>query len=198
MLHLLVAIAAICCAYQVMRAKRLLLATLWLAVTSALVALLLYMIGAPDVAVIELSVGAGLVTILFVFAFSIVGEDTMDKLTIVPRPLVWVLILLVSFILGWYTLPLAGVPNLPGEASFTNILWEQRGLDVLAQVVLIFSGALGLLGLLAESRIVTVSRIPLENVAEQSTGNTTDGQFTTGLPSNGPQLESEAILEETH
>ncbi len=198
MLHLLVAIAAIFCAYQVMRAKRLLLATLWLAVTSALVSLLLYMIGAPDVAVIELSVGAGLVTILFVFAFSIVGEDTMDKLTIVPRPLVWILILLVSFILGWYTLPLAGVPTLPGGESFTNILWEQRGLDVLAQIVLIFSGALGLLGLLAENRVVSVSRIPLEKTADQSTGDTTDAQFATGSQSNERQLESEAILEETH
>ena len=30
------------------------------------------------------------------------------------------------------------------------MLWNQRGLDVLVQVVLIFSGVLGFLGLLAE------------------------------------------------
>jgi hypothetical protein len=32
------------------------------------------------------------------------------------------------------------------------MLWQQRGLDVLAQIVLIFAGVLGLLGLLAEAR----------------------------------------------
>ena len=42
------------------------------------------------------------------------------------------------------------------------MIWQTRGLDVLVQVVLIFSGVLGLLGLLAEEKA------PLEYpVAEQ-------------------------------
>lgn len=152
MSYLLLVVAAIFCAYQVMRSQRLLMVTLWLAATSALVAILLFMLGAPEAAVIELSVGAGLVTVLFVFAFSIVGEATWDEHTIVPRPLVWVLILLVSFILGWFSLPLTSGETAVVEAPFAKVLWEQRGLDVLAQIVMIFAGVLGLLGLLAEAK----------------------------------------------
>ena len=35
---------------------------------------------------------------------------------------------------------------------FADVFWQGRGLDVLVQVVLIFSGVLGFLGLLAEAK----------------------------------------------
>jgi NADH:ubiquinone oxidoreductase subunit 6 (subunit J) len=133
-----------------MRTQRLLNVTIWLAVTSALVALQLYLLGAPEVAVIELSVGAGLVTVLFVFAFSITGEITFDDLTIIPRPLAIVLTLGAIGLLGWFTVPLVQNPTTGEGVTFARVLWEQRGLDVLAQMVLIFSGVMGLLGLLAD------------------------------------------------
>jgi uncharacterized MnhB-related membrane protein len=145
-------IAALFCALQVMRAQRLMMSTIWLALTSALVAVLLFIAGAPEVAVIELSVGAGLVTVLFVFAFSIVGEATLDPATIIPRLLVWCVILSVSFILGSLTLPVEYLGGKMETAAFAVILWEQRGLDVLAQIVLIFAGVIGVVGLLSEAR----------------------------------------------
>ena len=153
MIFLLLVLATLFCAFQVMRSARLLIATLWLALTSALVAIIIYMLGAPEVAVIELSVGAGLVTVLFVFAFSIVGELTIDEATIIPRPLVWVLILSIILALGWLILPTAAsVIPVTSEISFASMLWQHRGLDVLAQMVLIFAGVMGLIGLLAEIR----------------------------------------------
>ena len=42
------------------------------------------------------------------------------------------------------------VPSQFFGQPLNGVLWHQRGLDVLVQVVLIFSGVLGLLGLLAE------------------------------------------------
>lgn len=51
-----------------LRAKSLLASALWLAGVSARVAALLYDLGAHEVAVVELSVGAGLVTVLLLFA----------------------------------------------------------------------------------------------------------------------------------
>ncbi len=147
---LLLVLAAIFCAFQVMRARRLIFSTLWLALTSALVAILLYTLGAPEVAVIELSVGAGLVTVLFVFAFSIVGEDTLDELTIVPRPLVWGLILAAVILLSLFVFPMGESSRPIFEIPFSRMLWQHRGLDVIAQIILIFSGVLGLLGLLSD------------------------------------------------
>jgi hypothetical protein len=35
---------------------------------------------------------------------------------------------------------------------FARMLWELRGLDMLLQVILIFSGVMGVIGLLAEPR----------------------------------------------
>ena len=152
MTYLLLVAATIFCAYQMMRAEKLLIATLWLALCSVLVSVLLYKLGAPEVAVIELSVGAGLVTVLFVYAFSIIGELTIDERGIVPRPLVWTLILVTCLTLGWLTIPQLEARVAVSEPSFASTLWQQRGLDVIVQIVLIFSGILGLIGLLTHGK----------------------------------------------
>ncbi len=152
MVYLVLSIIGIFCAYQVVRAGRLLNVTIWLALTSAVVSVLIYFLGAPEIAVIELSVGAGLVTVLFVFAFSIVGEVTFDDTSIIPKLLVWALTLGIAFGLGWFVLPVKS-GQVPAEGiTFARTLWQERGLDVIAQIVLIFSGVMGLLGLLSENQ----------------------------------------------
>ena len=62
------------------------------------------------------------------------------------------LVLAFAFLLGWFLLPLPGSQTqaVAGQSPLADVLWNQRGLDVLVQVVLIFSGVLGFLGLLAE------------------------------------------------
>ena len=134
------------------RAGRLIISALWLAGVSALVSVVLFLYGAHQVAVIELSVGAGLVTVLFVFAISIAGDDVVDSRPILPWPLLIGISILFVFLLGWFLLPVSVSPFIATgtEVGLTDVLWGQRGMDVLVQVVLIFSGVLGLLGLLAE------------------------------------------------
>jgi uncharacterized MnhB-related membrane protein len=136
------------CAGLAIRATRLLAASLWLAALSALLSVLFYAMGAPRIAVIELSVGAGLVTVLFVFAIGIAGEETPDRDALVPRLLAGGLGLLILFLLSWLTLPLTGTRALASEASLASLLWEGRALDIWLQVVLIFVSVLGVLGLL--------------------------------------------------
>lgn len=138
------------CAFQAIRATRLLASAIWLAGVSALVSLVMYLIGAPQVAVIELSVGAGLVTVLFVFAISIAGEDAMELRAIVPRPVGLALVIVAALLLGWMTLPVLGIDPPLAESAFAAMLWQERGLDVLVQIVLIFAGVVGVLGLLGE------------------------------------------------
>lgn len=190
MLDLLLVLAAALSAFQVMRARRLMLVSVWLACTSAVIATMLYRLGAPEVAVIELSVGAGLVTVLFVFAFSIVGEKTADAPTIVPRPLVWSMVLAAALLLGWLIFPLANSQNPPSQESFASVLWGQRGLDVLAQVVLIFSGVIGLLGLLSEREVWTSAQ------ETRPTGMLATGDASIQLDEEEPVLQDEQPLEE--
>lgn len=165
MLPLALLIVAVLCAVQALRTARLLVAAIWLAGVSALVALLLYLIGAPEVAVIELSVGAGLVTVLFVFAISMAGEDITPLKSLIPGPLALALVGVAVIALIWLALPL--VEHQPsGEAAFGAVLWQNRGADVLVQLVLIFSGVLGMLGLLADdSRPATADVEPADTEA---------------------------------
>ncbi|MFB3818699.1 MAG: Na(+)/H(+) antiporter subunit B [Candidatus Methylomirabilales bacterium] len=150
-LYLALGLGAIACAHRAMSAQRILSATLYLASVSALVALTLYLLGAIQVAVIELSVGAGLVTVLLVWAISLTGNDTLDARPILPRPLAAAATLLAAALLLWMAVSVPGHDVAEVAPSLDEALWGERILDVWIQMVLIFAGVLGVLGLLAET-----------------------------------------------
>jgi NADH:ubiquinone oxidoreductase subunit 6 (subunit J) len=156
LLYALLLLAAIGCALLALRAEKLLVSALWLAGTSALTALLLYLLGAQTIAVVELSVGAGLVTILFVFAISVAGDESMDVRTVIPKPLAIGLVLVCGVTLAWLILLQPTATAVPAVTSasgkLADTLWQARGLDVLLQIVLIFGGVMGVLGLLADTK----------------------------------------------
>lgn len=159
LLYALLLLAAIGCALLALRAEKLLVSALWLAATSALTALLLYLMGAQTIAVVELSVGAGLVTILFVFAISVAGDESMDVHTLIPRPLAIGLVLVSVVALAWLILLQPAASATPVTVTATgqlaDTLWQARGLDILLQIVLIFGGVMGVLGLLADAKSST-------------------------------------------
>ena len=144
------AIVILACGVMAVRARRLLSSAVWLAACSAFLAVLLYRLGAYEVAVIELSVGAGLVTVLFVFAINIAGDESIGLPPVIPRGLTWLLCLAPLAAIGALVLPSLRSAMPPAAATFVNVLWQDRALDVVVQVVLIYAGVLGLLGLLAE------------------------------------------------
>ncbi len=143
----LVLLAAFC-AVMTMRAVRLLQSALWLAGVSISVALILYIIGATMMAVIELSLSVGLITILLVFAISMVGADSPDQPQV--RPLNIPLIAAALLLLIGLTIPMFAPQENAAEGAFSSVFWEQREADVLAQIAIIFAGVLGVLGLLTE------------------------------------------------
>jgi uncharacterized MnhB-related membrane protein len=150
MLFGLVVFGIILCAILAISADRLLSSAIWLAGVSALSAILFYMLDAREVAVIELSIGVGLVTVLFVFAISIAGDEAMSAKPLVPRILGSVLVLSIVILLGWMVVPGFFTSPETTELSSTDILWQVRGLDLIVQVTLIFAGVLSVLGLLSD------------------------------------------------
>ncbi len=154
MVDLLIVAAMLWCAFQAVRGTRLLMAALWLAGASALTAILMFRLGAPEVAVIELSVGAGLVTVLFVFAINIAGEEPPVGLRpLVPVPVAVAAVLCAVGLGAAFALPhLRAASDAVQPDRFATVLWEHRTLDVLLQVVLLIGGVLAVLGLLAEGR----------------------------------------------
>lgn len=128
-------------------------AALWLAALSGITAILLYLYGAPELAVIELSVGAGLITVLLAFAISMAEDETMP-VPLVPRPFAWLLVLVAGGLLIWLVLPqLPGIgPVVTSEAPFFVQVWENRLLDLIVQIAIVISGVMGVLSLLGETR----------------------------------------------
>ena len=148
--YTLLGLGAAFCAYRAMISKHLLPSTLYLACVSALSTVTLYLLGAYEVAVIELSVGAGLVTVLLVYALSVVGEDVIDPKSIIPKPLAFLLVAGIGGVVVWMAYPVVTQPSANGPVLLADVLWKQRALDVWVQVALIFSGVMGVLGLLSE------------------------------------------------
>jgi uncharacterized MnhB-related membrane protein len=153
--YLFLGVGAIFCAYRTMISTRLLACTLYLACISASTAVILYLLGAQQVAVIELSVGAGLVTVLLVYALSVVGDDAHDLISELPKPLAFAVVALAAVLLGLMAFPLAEPVINVTSPSLTVALWQQRVLDVWIQIAFIFSGVLGILGLLSETPLRT-------------------------------------------
>lgn len=157
MLQFLLLAGILICSVNAIHTQKLLNSALWLAGASALISIFLFILGAPEVAVIELSVGAGLVTVLFVFAINITGEEPPILHGIIPRPVSWGLLILAIGMLAWMNLPAINriIPIIQ-EADFATTLWQDRSLDMLLQAVFIFSGVLGVLGLLSETHPSTL------------------------------------------
>ena len=136
------------------RAARLQNALLWLAAASLFLSLSLYTLGAVEVAVIELSVGAGLIVVFYVFVLNLVRPAEPARRMLV-RPLALLLALAIAALLGWRGTQalLPGGPQTGTEAaagSFALVFWERRALDTLLQLALLFGGALTVLGLIGE------------------------------------------------
>lgn len=153
MWHILIMAGILLCAIMAIRTKRLLVSAIWLAGCSALVALFLFLLGAPEIAVVELSVGAGLVTVLFVFAINIAGDEVQPAHPVISRPLAWAVIAVSVLLVGWLLVPgvNVAVPGLP-ESQLGSTLWQARSLDMFLIGILIFAGALAMLGLLADGK----------------------------------------------
>lgn len=148
--YVLLLVGAIFCAYRAIVSKRILSSTIYLACISALISVVLFMLGATQVAVMELSVGAGLVTVLLVYALSVVGEDALDPSSVIPKPFAIFVVSAAALFLGWMVYPAVQFDSQMTSVDLASVLWQQRVLDVWIQIVLIFSGVMGVLGLLSE------------------------------------------------
>lgn len=151
MVYAALAVIAAVCAVQALRMPRLLPAAVWLAGASAAVSITLYLLGAAQVAVVELSVGAGLVTVLLVFAITMAGEEPVAGRSVVPGHIALILVAAAALLLLWLVLPLVVLSDAPpDDTTFMGIFWQARTADVLAQILLVFTGVLCLLGLMIE------------------------------------------------
>ncbi len=149
-LYLLIMAALLFSAHKATRIKGLLKAALWLSGTSALTSTLIYLMGSPGIAVIELSVGAGLVTVLFVFSISIIGDEKITGEIFIPKWLAISITVVAFGMLGIMT-AIDSIPQLKAVQAelIADTIWVDRKLDIDIQAGLIISGVLGILMIVA-------------------------------------------------
>jgi NADH-quinone oxidoreductase subunit J len=138
---------------------RVLRSALLLAVTSAVLAVLMYRLGAPIAAVFELSVCAGLIPAIFISAIGMTsrlsGEELKERQQEHWRrfgPLPGVVILVGVLLAIWQ--PDFGVtlPTLAGPSDVGEVLWNHRHADLLGQVTVLLAGAMAVVVLVKELR----------------------------------------------
>jgi hypothetical protein len=147
-----IGVCGIVCGLAAIRATRLAIGALWLAGVSVCLAVMLYALGAVQLAAVELSVGISLVTVLLVYGIAMAGEGRQRPRPIVPRSYAATLAIVVFVLAATLALPVAVVPRPGAGEALAITLWSRRGLDVVVQVVMICVGALGVLIVLGSDR----------------------------------------------
>lgn len=139
---------------------RLLRAVVGLALTSAILSILMFSLNSPLAAVFELSVCAGLILVIFITTISFTQRITHDRLLIrkkerfakfwaLPLIIIAVGILLIQLkvVLG------INLPEPLAEHDVRKVLWNIRHLDLLGQIVLLLAGAFGVVILFKDRRM---------------------------------------------
>lgn len=146
LLGMIVVLSIGCCVF-----KDLLYVAVCLATISGLLALVLFMFGANIAGVFELSVCAGLITVLFISTVSLTKDSDKAVETRLPAYFVPLVILLFIgidfFIIHWISNALPPVVTPQPSGTFQRVFWELRSADILGQIGLIGAGVFGILTL---------------------------------------------------
>ncbi len=131
--------------------KDLLRSAIALAVASLLLGIVFFRMGAPYAGVFEISVVAGLITVLFVLtiALTTAGEEVREsRLANVVFPLVFVAFIVVDALVMKGLL--GQIPALASGAetgAFGDVLWKGRTFDLVGQIAVIMAGVFSVLAL---------------------------------------------------
>lgn len=138
--------------------RSLLKATIGLAVTSAVITVLMFRLDSPLAAVFELSVCAGLMTVIFVSTISLTKPLTHKEITELSRDRLrrfWYLPVILAItgaaMLFFKTKNELVITTVSGvQATVQDVLWNLRQLDLFGQILIIVIGALGVVILFEE------------------------------------------------
>ena len=140
--------------------RSLLKAAMGLAITSALLAVIIFRLNSPLAAVFELSVCAGLITAIFVSTISLTKALTHKEILQASKDRFkryWYLpVILVVIGIGLILIKVKqdfAIATPPESVmDVRTMLWDSRRLDLLGQAIILIAGALGVVILFEENK----------------------------------------------
>lgn len=141
-------VAVTLCALAAVMSRNMLTAAISLAATSIGVSLVLFDFRAPWAAVFELSVCAGLITVLFISAVSLLRKEESffaeDRTRFRLLPVFALIVAIGGWIAGWpFFEALADYARFGARGqSLGSMLWESRRMDLLGQIAMLAAGVL--------------------------------------------------------
>jgi len=158
-LDILILILLVSAALWTVMCRSLLRSAIGLALTSAILTLMIFKMNAPLAAVFELSVCAGLIPVLFISVISL--TQAMTKQEVIEHmksrlarfwglPLV---IIILGLVLGLLSIKFkAKLPLSEVETDPRLVMWHLRQLDLLGQIIILFTGVFGVVVLFKERK----------------------------------------------
>lgn len=132
-------------------AKDLLKSAISLAVASLLLGIIFFRMSAPYAGVFEISVVAGLITVLFILTIALTkaeGDVLEAKLAKLIFPLFFVIFILIDvFVMKSLLQKIPALPETAEKGMFGDVLWKQRTFDLVGQLAVILAGVFSVLAL---------------------------------------------------
>ena len=156
--NILLLAAMVAAAVATVATARLMRSVIGLAATSVVLTVLMFRMHAQYAAVFELSVCAGLIPAIFLSTIGLTQRLTTEALEARRKEKLrrfWflpILLVLIGIALSQVH-PVPELPALPAHAADVRaVLWYERHLDLLAQVVILLAGAFGIVVLIKEAK----------------------------------------------
>ena len=131
--------------------KDLLKSAISLAAASLLLGIVFFRMGAPYAGVFEISVVAGLITVLFILTIALTntGEEVREsRLVNIVFPLFFVVFIIIdALVMKGLLQKIPALPSAPETGTFGDILWKGRTLDLVGQIAVILAGVFSVLAL---------------------------------------------------
>jgi NADH-quinone oxidoreductase subunit J len=131
--------------------RDLLRAAISLAVASLLLGIIFFRMSAPYAGVFEISVVAGLITVLFILTVALTkaGGDVRESKTVNVLFLLFFVVFAAidALVMKGLVQKVPALPSAPEAGTFGEMLWTGRTLDLVGQIAVILAGVFSVLAL---------------------------------------------------
>ncbi len=122
-----------------------------LAVASLLLGIIFFRMSAPYAGVFEISVVAGLITVLFILTIALTnaGEEVKESKAVnIVFPLFFILFIVIdALVMKSLLQKVPALASISESASFRDVLWKGRTMDLVGQIAVILAGVFSVLAL---------------------------------------------------